>query len=335
MPSVHSRSHGFNGLVLLTLLLCGGWVPVWAAAPDAMAQARAVYAEVNQSEAQLTTRRFAARVRDAAYTREVVAKLDQGQVRKLAVTDLDDSGNVLTDLYFAADGTLVFALRTIQGYKSNGQLETRGENRLYFQQGRLIHMLAGLTKTVIPPHDSLAQAEAATTLTMARALTVAALAPPDRKPTWCTQGETVVFNCHPGKKRVSVCASDGATAKRGSLLYRFGSASGGIPDMLLPATPTAPAGSATGEATGFAGGGGAWLRFTHGNYAYVVYSGIGRWGRNGATEERNGVQVERNGKPLATLSCAESDAGELSPDWFQKMGIKPDAQGFEFPDTSN
>lgn len=292
MPSVHSRSHGFNGLVLLTLLLCGGWVPVWAAAPDAMAQARAVYAEVNQSEAQLTTRRFAARVRDAAYTREVVAKLGQGQVRKLAVTDLDDSGNVLTDLYFAADGTLVFALRTIQGYKSNGQLETRGENRLYFQQGRLIHMLAGLTKTV-------------------------------------------VFNCHPGKKRVSVCASDGANAKRGSLLYRFGSASGGTPDMLLPATPTAPAGSATGEATGFAGGGGAWLRFTHGNYAYVVYSGIGRWGRNGATEERNGVQVERNGKPLATLSCAEPDAGELSPDWFQKMGIKPDAQGFEFPDTSN
>ena len=75
---------------------------------DPTALARAVYAHVNQNAPQMATQRFRARVPGVAYTSEVVASVEQGRVRKLAVTDRDDSGDVLTDLYFAADGALVF-----------------------------------------------------------------------------------------------------------------------------------------------------------------------------------------------------------------------------------
>lgn len=440
MPSVQLKASGNRSRFLCALLVLSAALPAWPAPPDPMAQARAVYTELNQSVQRMTPLRFLARVPGVEYTSEVLALLDQGRVRKLSVTDPDDSGNVLTDLYFANDGSLVFALRTVQGYTSSGQIQTRNEHRLYFQQDRLVNMLAGLTKTPLPLNDPLARNEASATIAMAAAFRKAALSPPAptvavgklRKiaqgtvtnlesgdsacgleltdtagrvhrekadfslcenpkslirqtvtltystgtvmaaacqgntsctqkdtvalvtrvvPTsavsgtgahpaaargsWCTSGETEMFTCHPGGKRVSVCASKGATAHQAQLQYRFGPAAGGPADMVLPATATAPSRSATGEATGFAGGGGAWLRFSHGNHAYVVYSGIGRWGRNGATEERHGVQVERNGKALTTLMCLSAEVNELSPEWFARMGIAPDAQGFVFPDTGN
>jgi hypothetical protein len=429
-----------RGWFLGVLSACAVATPTWAAPAEALAQARAIYAEVNQNAPRMTTTRFRARVPAAEYTSEVVASSEQGQVRRLSVIDPDDSGNVLTDLYFTREGALVFAMRTTQGYAPNGQARTRNEHRLYFEQGRLVHMLAGMDKAAVSPGDPLARAEAAITWGMAVALRKTALAPlpttvavgaqrklaegtvisvedgdaacyieladaagrlyremadfalcekPERllnrhvtltytvgtvmaaacqgntrctqkdtvvlvsravpsstlasagtlpaatRKSWCTGVENEVFTCHPGDKRVSVCTSKGATAQLGQLLYRFGPATGGPADLVLPTSATAPARSATGESVGFAAGGGAWLRFRHGNHAYVVYSGIGRWGRNGATEERHGVQVEQNGKVLATLACRKTDVNELAPDWFERMGIAPDAQGFAFPNTEN
>jgi hypothetical protein len=404
---------------------------------DPLALARSTYAEVNQNARQMTTQRFRARVPGVDYTSAVVAWLEQGRLRRLAVTDPDDSGDVLSDLYFTPDGELVFALRTTQGFKPNGAVEVRNENRLYFRQGRLVHLLAGLTRSPVPPADATAQTEAATTLAMAQSLRAAALAPPpptvvvgqqrkvdqgrllslergdaacyveladsvgrvhreqadfllcdqaDRltgqwvslayktarvmaascqgdpsctrhdvvalvssatpRPaagsssapavaaaSWCKTGETNVFTCQAGAKRVSVCATEGASAKQGALYYRFGAAAGAALELSLPAQPQSPSQAATGEAVPFAGGGGAWLRFTQGQYAYVVYSGIGRWGRQGAIETRQGVSVERQGKPVATLACAKPSVDELGPDTFQRLGIAPDAQGFVFPDT--
>ena len=404
--------------------------PARAADAEALAQARSTYTEVNQNSQRMATQRFRARVPGVGYTSTVVAWLDQGTLRRLSVTDPDDSGNVLTDLYFTADGGLVFALRTTQGFKPNGALEVRNEHRLYFQQGRLVHMLAGLSKTTLPPGDGLAQAEAATTLAIAQAMRTAALAPAaptvavgtqrklaqgrllglergdvachaelsdeagrvqreladfalcdqaDRlvgqlvalnyKPTrvmaascqgdtactrfdvvalvtsalptaaaapgasWCRAGETDLYTCDAGAKRVSVCVSPDASAQAGRLLYRFGPAAASLPELELPKVPTVPSRSATGEAAPFAGGGGVWLRFTLGQYGYVVYSGVGRWGRNGAVEAREGVQVERNGRAIATLACAKPRVNELGPEWLQRLGIAPDGPGFSFPNS--
>jgi hypothetical protein len=412
--------------------------PARAADADTLAQARATYAEVNQNSPRMATQRFRARVPGVDYTSAVVAWSDQGALRRLSVTDPDDSGNVLTDLYFTAEGDLVFALRTTQGFKPNGALEVRNEHRLYFQQGRLVHMLAGLSRTALSPGDPLAQAEAATTLAIAQAMRKAALAPvsptvavggqrklaqgrlldlergdaacyaelsdeagrvqremadfalcdqadrlvgqtvtlayqttrvmaascqgdatctrsdvvalvtranPIQTParpaaapsasgaSWCQPGETDLYTCDAGAKRVSVCVSQGASAQRGQLWYRFGAAAGGVPELELPKVPTVPARTATGEVAPFAGGGGVWLRFTQGPFGYVVYSGVGRWGHNGATEVREGVQVERNGRAITTLACAAPRVNELGPEWFQRLGIAPDAQGFSFPNS--
>lgn len=411
---------------------------------DPTAQARAVYAQVNQNLSRMAKQRFRARVPGVAYTSEVLASVEQGRVRKLAVTDPDDSGDVLTDLYFASDGTLVFVLRTTLGFKASGAVQTRNEDRLYFQQDRLVRMLAGLSRTELEPGDVLAQTEAASLLAMARALQHATLAPPaarvavgqQRKlghgvvlslergdvachveladdagrvvheladfilcdqaarltgqrvalsytptrvmaaacqgnsactqsewvnlvtgaqPTqaqmagrdtgqtlpaaadasWCKPHEVNLFTCQPGTKRVSVCASENVSSAHGQLLYRLGPAAGGPLELELPANSTSPSRSATGESVPFAGGGGSWLRFTQGSYSYVVYSGLGRWGRNGATEERHGVRVERDGKVVATLACTQPRVNELGPEWMQRLGVAPDARGFVFPDTGN
>lgn len=423
------------------LALAGGclWPAAGAADADALARARATYAEVNQNGHLMTPQRFRARVPGVDYTSAVVAWLEQGRLRRLSVTDADDAGNVLSDLYFAPDGSLVFALRTTQGFKPNGAVEVRNEQRLYFDQGRLVHMLAGLSRTALPLSDALAHTEAALTLAMAQAFRTAALAPAsptvavgqqrklaqgrllglergdsachieladeagrthremadfalcdqaDRltgqlvsltyRPTrvmaascqgdtactrfdtvalvtgatprapvvappavsasptsWCRPGETDLYTCDAGAKRVSVCVSDGASAQRGQLLYRFGAPAAGAPELELPRQATVPSRTATGESAAFAGGGGVWLRFTQGNFAYVVYSGVGRWGRNGAVEVREGVQVERNGRAVATLACAAPRVNELGPDWLQRLGIAADAQGFVFPNSGS
>lgn len=424
-------------VAVLALAGCSLWPAARAADADALARARTTYAEVNQNGHLMANQRFRARVPGVDYTSSVVAWLEQGRLRRLSVTDADDSGNVLSDLYFSPDGSLVFALRTTQGFKPNGAVEVRNEERLYFEQGRLVHMLAGLARSVLPVSDAFAQSEAALTLAMAQAFRTAALAPAaptvvvgqqrklahgrllglergdaachieladeagrthremadftvcdqaDRltgqlvslsyKPTrvmaascqgdtactrfdtvalvtsatprtpaavptavsapnttWCRPGETDLYTCDAGAKRVSVCVSEGATAQRGHLLYRFGAPAAGTPELELPRQATVPSRTATGEVAAFAGGGGVWLRFTQGAFAYVVYSGVGRWGRNGAVEVREGVQVERNGRSVATLACAKPRVNELGPDWLQRLGIAADAQGFVFPNT--
>ena len=75
------------------------------------------------------------------------------------------------------------------------------------------------------------------------------------------------------------------------------------------------------------------MRFTQGRFSYVVYSGTGRWGRQGATEERHGVQVQRDGQVVATLACGAPQVNELGPDWLQRLGLAADSRDFVFPNT--
>ena len=110
------------------------------------------------------------------YTSEVVASVDKSRCSSRADRP-DDSGNVLTDLYFDTEGALVFALRTTLGYTASGKVKTSNEHRLYFQQERLVYMLAGMTKSPVAPNDRFAQTEAATTQNIATAVRKPALAP--------------------------------------------------------------------------------------------------------------------------------------------------------------
>jgi hypothetical protein len=151
---------------------------------------------------------------------------------------------------------------------------------------------------------------------------------------FCTRQETVVFSCRTGAKMVSVCASNNATPSQGYLQYRFGKASSNDAlELVLPQAEVVANQAASGETVPFAGGGGSWLRFKKGGYAYVAYTGIGKWGPKGETQEKSGVVVERNGKTVAALKCTGNTTSELGPDWYDKLGVKTQVnEDFLFPD---
>jgi hypothetical protein len=152
-------------------------------------------------------------------------------------------------------------------------------------------------------------------------------------PTFCKPAELTVFSCRTGAKMVSVCAAKNASKRKGFLQYRFGKPSAKAPiELLLPEAEMLAADAATGESVPFAGGGGVWLRFSKGAYAYVVYSGIGKWGANGATAEKHGLIVEHNGKTISNLPCTGTLTSTLGPDWLEQMGITSHAQIFDFPE---
>ncbi|WP_091239897.1 hypothetical protein [Aquimonas voraii] len=148
----------------------------------------------------------------------------------------------------------------------------------------------------------------------------------------CAPDESIAFDCATGTKRVSVCASADASNVSGSLQYRFGKADGSAPpELAVPDHRAVPRLASRGESTPFAGGGGSWLRFHNGAYAYVVYSGIGRWGAAGETLELQGVQVERDGEAIAALPCTGPLQSALGPDWFERMGVISEGEEFTFP----
>lgn len=150
---------------------------------------------------------------------------------------------------------------------------------------------------------------------------------------FCTGMEQVVFSCRTGKKMVSVCAARNSTKTTGMLQYRFGTPDSRDPlELMWPEGDAAPAKVAHGENVPFAGGGGAWLRIPKGDHAYVVYTGIGKWGPKGETRTKAGLTVERKGKAIAQLKCNGEPISELGPDWFEKLGITSADKDFDFPD---
>ncbi len=172
----------------------------------------------------------------------------------------------------------------------------------------------------------------------ARIITAGSTTSTDAKPaaqrtSFCTPAETVVFACRTGAKMASVCASKDAGPKA-TLQYRFGKLDGSEPlEQVLPeGGQVAAARAAHGESVPFSGGGGAWLRFAKGQFTYTVYTGIGNWGPKGEKRTKAGLHIEHAGKPLATLKCQEKPISLLGPDWFEKVGVKPGKEEFDFPD---
>ncbi len=150
---------------------------------------------------------------------------------------------------------------------------------------------------------------------------------------FCTATELVVFACRTGAKLVSVCADPTADPTKGYLQYRFGKPDSRDPlELDWPESRSPPAMVATGSTESFSGGGAAWLRIRKGDFAYVVFTGIGGWGPAGAIQTREGIVVERRGKAIATLSCAQPARSMLGPNWFAKVGVGSRGESFDFPD---
>ncbi len=140
----------------------------------------------------------------------------------------------------------------------------------------------------------------------------------------CSAGEATVFNCSAGKKIVSLCASHDLGKSSGYLQYRFGPK--GEPEIQAPATKTHPAATMKSGMLMFSGGGGAYLRIANAGYEYVVYTATGRgWG------SKEGVAVEKGGKPVANVMCKGAAQSELGPEFFAKVGLDADDKAFDLP----
>ncbi len=147
----------------------------------------------------------------------------------------------------------------------------------------------------------------------------------------CRADETIIFTCPTaGQKLVSVCASKEYGADAGHLQYRYGPA--GAPELTLPPAETPPAKSAKSGTWMFSGGGGAYIQFMSGKTAYYVYSAIGRWGKQGATMEKAGVAVEKDGKIAVNIPCKGKETSELGPEFFEKAGLLEVETDFEVPE---
>lgn len=153
-------------------------------------------------------------------------------------------------------------------------------------------------------------------------------------PTLCKADELVVFSCPTGAHTASVCASKDISKSAGALQYRFGKKE--IVDLAYPDAGAKPTDVFTSGMLMFSGGGGAWLRFSKGQFVYTIFSAIGKWGPGETAAEVGGVAIQKDGKEFANFPCRAGGAkGELGPEFFEKTGLKtagtPD--DFEIPEA--
>jgi hypothetical protein len=139
----------------------------------------------------------------------------------------------------------------------------------------------------------------------------------------CTGQEQVIFSCSVGEKIVSVCASKNISPTNGYLQYRFGKPN--APELIFPSStkPSFPRSGIQARTLMFSGGGGSYLRFINRKYNYIVYTAIGKgWGA------KDGVWVEKDGKPIADLRCRDIPVSKLGDDFFTQAGLASDQDEF-------
>lgn len=117
------------------------------------AQARQVFSEVNQQLTQLKKSAFKAKRPDVSYSSEIKVWSDDSGVRKLEITDRDDSGDVITEYYYAASN-LVFVYQAVKGFNDANKQVTRNEDRQYFQAGKMFKWLSGTDKSIVEPNSA-------------------------------------------------------------------------------------------------------------------------------------------------------------------------------------
>ncbi|WP_152526837.1 hypothetical protein [Pseudogulbenkiania ferrooxidans] len=121
------------------------------------------------------------------------------------------------------------------------------------------------------------------------------------------------------KKVASVCMV-GKQGLHSLIQYRFGQI--GHMEISIPENPVDPSNAVSYGTLSYSGGGGAYLRFSRGNYRYTAYTGMGKgW-------DKTGITVERDNKLLANLLCKESD---VPNDAFSRLNVPKDNTGFEIP----
>jgi hypothetical protein len=144
--------------------VCAAWFVLAATnhvaiAREDAAYARSVYADVNARLASMRTVSFVAQQPGVEYKTEVTAAFDGASIRKLTTTGRDDSGDVVTEFYYAKE-SLVFVFIVVKSFNAQGRLVTAVENRLYFHADRLYKSIGGMDKVEHAVNDAYSQREA-------------------------------------------------------------------------------------------------------------------------------------------------------------------------------
>lgn len=139
----------------------------------------------------------------------------------------------------------------------------------------------------------------------------------------CLTGEQAVFSCPVGRKLVSLCASPDLTPTTGTLHYRFGRK--GAVELDYPRQAGHPRQFFSASVLSYSDGGGDYLRFSSGEFEYVIYSALGRgW-------EKEGVVVTRKGEQLASLVCRGAALGPEGWARVYKAQLPRATADFELP----
>lgn len=141
-----------RALVLAAIAAVGFGLPTAPAlAQDDTALARQVFADVNKRLPEMKRVTTKAKRADVSYQSAVKAWAESGgAIRKIEVTDLDDSGDVVSEYYYQS-GALVFAYVAVKGFNDKGKQATRVEERQYFRDEKMFKWLSGLEKAPVPP----------------------------------------------------------------------------------------------------------------------------------------------------------------------------------------
>ncbi len=142
--------------------------------------------------------------------------------------------------------------------------------------------------------------------------------------TLCSSQEQIIFSCATTKNKVvSLCASSHLTDRAGYLQYRFGS-TGQNPELVFPSLRDHPNQHFLSGSFMYSGGGGAFLKFSKGEYTYAVFTGIGKgW-------EKEGVIVRKSGTAIANIACQGAWTSTIGPALFEKVNIPRDPEESEF-----
>lgn len=117
-----------------------------AQAQPAVADARRVYAEVQKRLPKLLVSTFIAQRPGVTYKAEGGVWSDASGIVKIEAIERDDSGDVVSE-FFYSNGSFVFVFEAIKGGIDNSNKQvTRSEERYYYQNGKLVEWISGMSK---------------------------------------------------------------------------------------------------------------------------------------------------------------------------------------------
>ncbi len=138
----------------------------------------------------------------------------------------------------------------------------------------------------------------------------------------CAKTEIALFTCVTKSRKVlSLCAVQNGPEDTW-MEYRFGSR-GKKPELVFPKERLHPRAMFERGNMTFSKGGGHWVSFVNDDVKYTVFSALGdKW-------EKNGVTIERQGKPRAVILCDSKTYRENDPTW-DSIGIAEAADPYSF-----